>query len=239
MKRNIRFMLLNSILGRSILAVLIIFLPGRAEAREVDAVEVERQSSDKSMEVRLEVYPMRKELRVYIGADLYKSYPVAVGKPETPTPTGSYQVIHKDKDWGKGFGTRWMELDAPWGIYGIHGTNKPSFIGTRDSQGCIRLLNEDVEELFELVQVGSRVEIFGHVLGDMDQDPRELVEGNAGGDVELVQNRLRSAGYYAGPCDGKFTVETEQALRLFELSHLIPVDGTVGMDDYRELGLSE
>ena len=42
-------------------------------------------------------------------------------------------------------------------LYRIHGTNQPSTIGTTVSSGCIRLINEDVEDLFSRVQVGTRV----------------------------------------------------------------------------------
>ncbi len=42
-------------------------------------------------------------------------------------------------------------------LYRIHGTNQPSTIGTTVSSGCIRLINEDIEDLFSRVQVGSRV----------------------------------------------------------------------------------
>ena len=42
-------------------------------------------------------------------------------------------------------------------LYRIHGTNQPSTIGTFVSSGCIRLLNEDIEDLYQRVQVGTRV----------------------------------------------------------------------------------
>jgi lipoprotein-anchoring transpeptidase ErfK/SrfK len=42
-------------------------------------------------------------------------------------------------------------------VYRIHGTNQPSTIGTFVSSGCIRLTNEDVEDLFSRVTVGTRV----------------------------------------------------------------------------------
>jgi lipoprotein-anchoring transpeptidase ErfK/SrfK len=42
-------------------------------------------------------------------------------------------------------------------LYRIHGTNQPSTIGQTVSSGCIRLLNEDIEDLYSRVQVGSRV----------------------------------------------------------------------------------
>ncbi len=42
-------------------------------------------------------------------------------------------------------------------LYRIHGTNQPSTIGSFVSSGCIRLLNEDIEDLFSRVQVGTRI----------------------------------------------------------------------------------
>ena len=42
-------------------------------------------------------------------------------------------------------------------LYRIHGTNQPSTIGKTVSSGCIRLLNEDIEDLYSRVQVGTRV----------------------------------------------------------------------------------
>ena len=42
-------------------------------------------------------------------------------------------------------------------LYRIHGTNQPSTIGTFVSSGCIRLINDDVEDLYSRVQVGTRV----------------------------------------------------------------------------------
>jgi lipoprotein-anchoring transpeptidase ErfK/SrfK len=44
-------------------------------------------------------------------------------------------------------------------IYRIHGTNEPSSIGKAASSGCIRMLNEDVSELYRHVQVGARVTV--------------------------------------------------------------------------------
>jgi hypothetical protein len=56
-------------------------------------------------------------------------------------------------------GTRWLGLSLKG--FGIHGTNVPSSIGRKASHGCIRMRNRDIEELFELIQVGSVVELHG------------------------------------------------------------------------------
>jgi lipoprotein-anchoring transpeptidase ErfK/SrfK len=43
--------------------------------------------------------------------------------------------------------------------YGIHGTHDPSTVGKESSNGCIRLTNENVEELFEFVKIKTKVAI--------------------------------------------------------------------------------
>jgi lipoprotein-anchoring transpeptidase ErfK/SrfK len=42
-------------------------------------------------------------------------------------------------------------------VYRIHGTNAPETIGQRVSSGCIRLVNEDVEDLYNRVKLGTKV----------------------------------------------------------------------------------
>ncbi len=55
-------------------------------------------------------------------------------------------------------GARAMYLGSS--IYRIHGTNDPKSIGNAASSGCIRMLNADVTELYQLVKVGSEVTVF-------------------------------------------------------------------------------
>ena len=44
-------------------------------------------------------------------------------------------------------------------LYRIHGTNEPHTIGQNVSSGCIRMMNEDVTDLYERVRVGTRVKV--------------------------------------------------------------------------------
>jgi lipoprotein-anchoring transpeptidase ErfK/SrfK len=44
-------------------------------------------------------------------------------------------------------------------LYRIHGTNEPSTIGQTVSSGCIRLLNEDVYDLYNRVPLGALVKV--------------------------------------------------------------------------------
>lgn len=100
-----------------------------------------------------------RRLGFHEGERLVNTYPVGVGKPSTPTPTGSYSVREKIMHPGGMLGTRWMGLSVPGGNYGIHGTNNPPSIGGYVSNGCIRMYNQDVEELFPKVMIGTAVEI--------------------------------------------------------------------------------
>ena len=104
-----------------------------------------------------------------------RTYPVAIGQPAYPTPTGNYAVIQKqmnptwfppDSPWAAGLGpvppgasnplgTRWIGTSAP--AIGMHGTPNPSSIGTMASHGCVRMYMGDVENLYRRVQIGTPV----------------------------------------------------------------------------------
>lgn len=101
-----------------------------------------------------------------------KVYAVAVGKPSTPSPVGTFRIESRVKDpvyhhEGRTVqpgprnpvGTRWMGLSVKG--YGIHGTNEPRSIGKAASHGCIRMAKADLEELYEQVRVGDTVELVG------------------------------------------------------------------------------
>ncbi len=112
------------------------------------------------------VNPLRIEIVVNISAKTLTVYqkgipiyefPIATGKPETPTPVGTFEVINKQLDPGGPYGTRWLGLSKRG--YGIHGTNDPSSIGTAASNGCIRMFNRDVEQLFDITNTGTVVRI--------------------------------------------------------------------------------
>ncbi len=99
----------------------------------------------------------RKRLTLYRNGVAIKSYPVAIGKKSTPTPTGQFSVVNKAPNPGGVFGAYWLGLSATG--YGIHGTNNPASIGKEISNGCIRMHNRDVLELEKHVKVGTPVTI--------------------------------------------------------------------------------
>ncbi|RJX20965.1 MAG: hypothetical protein C4570_03255 [Ammonifex sp.] len=175
----------------------------------------------------------RRKLLLFSDTRLKGSYPVCVGKPKTPTPVGNWQISRKALDWGDGFGTRWIGLNVPWGIYGIHGTNKPWSIGRYESGGCIRMFNWDVEAVYPQVRPGTPVIIVGDILRG-----RTIRQGDNGCDVIEVQRVLNRLGFYEGSIDGRFQAKTIAAVREFRKAHGLPLlDDAVDDDVYRLLGL--
>lgn len=97
-------------------------------------------------------------LKLFKNGILVKQYPVAVGKPSTPTPAGNWQIIYKGL-WGKQFGGHFMQLNIPGGVYGIHGTDVPASISHYISHGCVRMYSNDAKELYNLISIGTPVNI--------------------------------------------------------------------------------
>jgi lipoprotein-anchoring transpeptidase ErfK/SrfK len=133
--------------------------------------------TEDSLGLTIVVRISENRLYLYDGIKLDRTYPVATGQPQYPTPTGHFEVITKEVNptwhnpardtWGKDepaeiapgpgnpLGTRAMALTAP-GIL-IHGTYADSSIGTHASHGCIRMHIQDSEALFNIVTVGTPV----------------------------------------------------------------------------------
>jgi lipoprotein-anchoring transpeptidase ErfK/SrfK len=112
-----------------------------------------------------------RKLAVLEGDRIVRIFETAVGAPHSPSPNGVYQIVNSiaDPTWyTKGkivppgkcnpLGTRWLGLSRKG--YGIHGTNRPNSIGRNASHGCIRMRNREVEELFKMVAVGEKVELY-------------------------------------------------------------------------------
>ncbi|MGE5652913.1 MAG: L,D-transpeptidase family protein [Bacillota bacterium] len=165
-----------------------------------------------------------RTLTVLSDGEIHKQYPIAVGMSRYPTPIGEWKIIAKDRNWGDGFGTRWLGLNVPWGIYGIHGTNKPWSIGNAMSHGCIRMNNHNVEELYSWVTIDTPVTIVG-----TEASPgivkRDLHKGTIGQDVVYLQRRLKELGYLtaAERADGIFGPMTEEAVKkMQEINQLEP-----------------
>lgn len=103
--------------------------------------------------------------------DVLKAYRVSTGK-NSCTPVGTFKIMTKiiDPPWypptggviqpsdpKNVLGSRWLGLSKP--SYGIHGTIQPDSIGQSVTEGCVRMKNADVEELYCIVPAGTEVVI--------------------------------------------------------------------------------
>jgi hypothetical protein len=187
-------------------------------------------------EVTLVLFALDRELVVLDDGKPFKRFHVAVGKFRTPTPIGLFTITHKDA-WGEGFGSRWMRLSVPWGIYGIHGTNKPWSIGAFESGGCVRMHNTHVEQVYEWVKIGTKVFIVGGVDGPFTFGLNPLTQGSKGSEVVEVQKRLSGYGFYHGPYDGIFEYKTKEAVIAFQKANGLNPSGNVDTATYEALGI--
>lgn len=188
--------------------------------------------------VVIEIETTKMSLTVYQDDQEVVRYPVAVGKRSTPSPLGEWRIIQKSLNWGGGFGTRWLGLNVPWGIYGIHGTNKPGSIGTYASHGCIRMLNRDVEKLYPIIPLGATVRILENgKMFPQNIKPVHLKKGSSGQQVVYVQSRLKELGYEFDRADGRFGNMTELALKYYQAWNCLEVTGEMDEATYRSMGM--
>lgn len=126
----------------------------------------------------------QRMLYFFQNKQLVSSYPVGLGKPSWPTPTGKFKIanMQMDKDWlvplsiqeemrreghtvitrlpsgpKNPLGRHWLGLSVAG--YGIHGTSSPTSIYQFQSHGCIRSHPDDIGVLYQVVKVGERVDI--------------------------------------------------------------------------------
>lgn len=202
------------------------------DERDLAAIDT-KQVGRPDGKVNIVIKVKERTLEVLNNGEPHKTYRIAVGKQRTPTPIGEWQVVWKDYNWGTGFGSRWMGLNVPWGIYGIHGTNKPWSIGQFASHGCIRMRNKDVEELFEWVPIGTPVRIEGQRM----KVQRTLKYQIVGSDVAILQYKLKEMGYLNSRADGVFGTVTEEAVKAFQQDKGLTVTGVVDKQMLQFLGI--
>ena len=139
------------------------------------------------------IFVSKKELKLFVisesGDTLFRC-PVACGENlgdknrigDKKTPEGSFKITKMydatswKHDFGDGQGLRlgaygplFFRLNVPgFDDIGIHGTIFPESIGTRSSEGCVRLHNEDIVKLYRYCYIGMPV-----IIGKDDADKAE------------------------------------------------------------------
>ena len=121
---------------------------------------------------RFSILVDKSDNRLFLKKDgeLFKTYTVSTGK-DNSTPVGTFKIEEKmvkpvwyrvgaivapdSKEYE--LGERWMGLSVQG--YGIHGTSDEKTIGRQITQGCVRMYNADVVELYDIAPSGTEVEI--------------------------------------------------------------------------------
>ena len=182
------------------------------------------------------------DLRVYFFKDKNNifSFPIGIGRSDWETPTGKAVVVGKKKNpywtvpesileeephWPKvvkpgpdnPLGTRAIYLSIPG--YLMHGTNKPWGVGMRVSHGCIRMYPEGIEELYDYVEKGEKVQIIEqnvkagwqggvlflevHTMPDYGLEENEKKRSNIGLLPEAAKVIQQKAGIHIAKIDWK------------------------------------
>lgn len=192
------------------------------------------------------------------------THPIGIGKVGWSTPEGRTRIIGRQKDpvWVPPLSVRKEHLangerlpavvppgpDNPlgrfkftlgWPSYLIHGTNKPYGVGLRSSHGCIRLYPEDIQSLFELIPVGTPVQVVNqpYVMGWQDgtlqlqavavleDDRRDWRKGRHAllqkTLTARIQQQLKAAGH---------SIDWEAAAQRADAAHGLPVPVWTGAD---------
>ena len=150
------------------------------EASVSPEVSAEKSESCASPEISTKVVLLlgRREISVIRDGEKLGPWPVAIGDPRTPTPTGVFKVENKvinpqyqSTKSGRvnpaigvasPLGDRWIGfLQSGQNQFGIHGTPWPYWVNAKAAvtNGCVRMLHAHVRQLFDVVEVGTTVEI--------------------------------------------------------------------------------
>ncbi|MDD5044050.1 MAG: L,D-transpeptidase family protein [Candidatus Omnitrophica bacterium] len=137
---------------------------------QAGGLKVGRKIKVWNMPFNVLVYKGQNILILRAGDDIIKTYIVSTGANNS-TPVGTFKIVNKlpNPTWFKAgavvpagspeniLGTRWLGINVPG--YGIHGTTKPEDLGKQVTQGCVRMANTDVEEIYMLLPSGTEVTI--------------------------------------------------------------------------------
>jgi hypothetical protein len=159
---------------------LVAALHGDTEAVELELATARARTGDVG-DVLL-VRQGQRVVELHRGGDMIRSWPIAVGTGGSPTPTGTFTIGAKRFEptwvnpaldrWGKDMparigpgpdnplGARALNWNRPGGgdtLIRFHGTPNEASIGTASSNGCVRMFNTDVIELYDLVGSGTTI----------------------------------------------------------------------------------
>ena len=159
------------------LPALLNSIPPRSTVAPVPAAELEEPATPETADqtVRLRLSLSDRRVYVYRGETVEASYPVAIGRAGWETPPGEFSVFSQivDPGWTNPFtnevappgpdnplGERWIGFWSDGNnVIGFHGTPNRNSVGKAASHGCVRMYNEDVRALYDVVAIGTLVTV--------------------------------------------------------------------------------
>ena len=175
---TLRLMSLVRLMIRPLVAALLGGLLAGSVSPSFSAESVEVAVRRAPRESRIVLDLSRRRISLVRGDQRLGSWPVAIGDPKTPTPRGEFAILTKKVDPiyvthksgqrrelrgpSSPIGDRYMAFHRNGrGEFGIHGTAWPHWVQIRAavSLGCVRMLNSHIRQLFDAVDVGTRLEI--------------------------------------------------------------------------------
>lgn len=140
----------------------------RSNNLETDMIKPKQKLKINTCEFSAVVDKSQNLLFLKRAGGVIKTYVVSTGE-DGNTPVGNFKIVNKliKPTWYKTgavispddpenvLGSRWMGFDLKG--YGIHGTIEPENLGKQVTLGCIRMKNQDIEELFDIIPVGTEI----------------------------------------------------------------------------------
>ncbi|KAA3608267.1 MAG: hypothetical protein DWQ01_14545 [Planctomycetota bacterium] len=141
-----------------------------------DRIRVGEEIKVPTQALHMEVWRQARIAALFSGSYLVRLYSVSVGrKGADETPLGSFSIETHDPQptWYRkdgpplpygnkdnALGERWLGFKERTS-YGLHGTNSEETIGSFETQGCVRFHNSDIIEIYDMLPVGTKVQIHG------------------------------------------------------------------------------
>ena len=167
-----------SLLPVSLILAGAVALPGMVQASAEIPADKTESSASPEISTKVVLLLGRREISVIRDGEKLGPWPVAIGDPRTPTPTGVFKVENKVTNpqyqstksgrvnpaigVASPLGDRWIGfLQSGQNQFGIHGTPWPYWVNAKAAvtNGCVRMLHAHVRQLFDVVEVGTTVEI--------------------------------------------------------------------------------
>lgn len=227
------------------------FLPGTGEMATIPSLWV-LPDSDVNEGLVINLSEMR--LFYFFGHGehkLVRTFPIGIGDEGTDTPTGNFKITQKvvKPSWHVPASIRKERPELPAVVppgpenplgshalrlsnmsYLIHGTNRPFAVGRRVTHGCIRLYPEDTPKLFDIVPVGTNVQIVRQPVKSGVKDGRVYIEVHREDRANRI-NYLNEAVRVLRKKDLLKLVNTEKLYKAVKDASGIPVDITNYKED--------